>query len=95
MDPIKDVITETTELKDLKDLKLAGKIIILSDIEKNKITKILEEAGAKVVSKTALKNNINLLITGDKNKKTEKIKFAEKHKIEIKTFEEVKEEYNL
>jgi len=96
VDPIKDVITETTELKDLKELKLADKIIILSDIKnKNEITKILEEAGAKVVSTVSLKNNINLLITDDKQNKTKKIVFAEKNKIDIKTFEEVKEEYNL
>ena len=96
VEAIKEIITETTDLKDKKDLKLAGKIIILSEIQnKNEITKILEEAGAKVVSNVSLKNNINLLITDDKNNTSKKIEFANKNKIDIKTFEELKEEYNL
>ena len=67
----------------------------MSKINKqNEITKILEEAGAKIVN-SIFSKKLNLLITGNKKNITNKIEVAKMKNIEIKTFEEVKEEYNL
>jgi len=74
------------EISPKKELSLANKIIVLSDIKgKKEISEKIEKLGGEVVGN--INKNVNLLIVGSLDNETSKIKKAKEYNIEIISIE--------
>ena len=76
-----------------KELSLANKIIVLSDIKgKKEISEKIEKLGGEVVGN--INKNVNLLIVGSLDNETSKIKKAKEYNIEIISIEKFNNIYS-
>ena len=77
-----------------KNLPLSNKIIVLSDVVgKKEIGEKIKEQGGEVIGN--INRTVNLLIVGDINTETGKMKKARDYKIEIISIDDFKKKYNL